>query len=529
MDFLYRNIHMEQKKWEAATQMTIEEDINVPENKGDCVAILLKDGTISVEEMKSGRDQVVMKGCLQYQILYETGNRLEELCGSIPFEEVLHVDGAAPGDLPVGKGVLEDFKVSMINTRKLAVQSVVMLYAGMQQLSQEEWTNDIVNCGGEVEKLTQERSVLQLNQKKNDVFRIKEEMELPTGYPAIARVLWKHLSLGTVEIRPMDGKISVKGECNCCVMYLAQGASQAVKILQKKVPFHGLVECSGSNSDRLVSVLPTMVQSDMEVKPDSDGEDRVLYVEASLDLQIRVYGKEQTNVLLDLYATNQEIIAQNKEVWGPVIPLVGEGKCKVKGSHRLKDGNAKAVQVLHTFGTVFPDREAWEDNKLSMSGSVQFQILYLTGEEEMPYAVTECMVPYNMEMDGDASQTFEGTEKPILLIVPRIEQTDASLVDSEEMELKGILAFTVLVLGKEKVTCVGSADCKPLDRAKYAKLPSMVVCFGTEDGSLWEYGKRYYMPVEEIKRLNHINGDSLKVGESMLLVKGGSNKGEWNS
>ena len=24
MDFLYRNIHMEQKKWEAATQMTIE-------------------------------------------------------------------------------------------------------------------------------------------------------------------------------------------------------------------------------------------------------------------------------------------------------------------------------------------------------------------------------------------------------------------------------------------------------------------------------------------------------------------------
>ena len=42
MDFLYRNIHMEQKKWETATQMTIEEDINVPDAKGDCLAILLK-------------------------------------------------------------------------------------------------------------------------------------------------------------------------------------------------------------------------------------------------------------------------------------------------------------------------------------------------------------------------------------------------------------------------------------------------------------------------------------------------------
>lgn len=42
MDFLYRNIHMEQKKWDASTQITIEEDINIPELKGDCMSMLLK-------------------------------------------------------------------------------------------------------------------------------------------------------------------------------------------------------------------------------------------------------------------------------------------------------------------------------------------------------------------------------------------------------------------------------------------------------------------------------------------------------
>ena len=39
MDFLYRNIHMEQKKWDASTQITIEEDINIPELKGDCMSM----------------------------------------------------------------------------------------------------------------------------------------------------------------------------------------------------------------------------------------------------------------------------------------------------------------------------------------------------------------------------------------------------------------------------------------------------------------------------------------------------------
>ena len=125
MDFLYRNIHMEQKKWETAAQMTIEEDVNVPDAKGDCLSILLKDTALHVDETRAGRDQVVVKGSLQYQILYETGEggRLEQLTGNLPFEEVINVNGATPGDLAAVKGVIEDFKVSMINTRSPMLQA----------------------------------------------------------------------------------------------------------------------------------------------------------------------------------------------------------------------------------------------------------------------------------------------------------------------------------------------------------------------------------------------------------------------
>ena len=111
-------------------------------------------------------------------------------------------------------------------------------------------------------------------------------------------------------------------------------------------------------------------------------------------------------------------------------------------------------------------------------------------------------------------------EKPTIFIEPRLEQVDASQIDSEEMELKGIVVFSVLVLSDENYQCVGNAQCKPLDTDKFASLPSMVVCFADQDTPLWEYGKRYYMPVEEMKRLNNMSNDVLKAGESMLLVKG---------
>lgn len=522
MDFLYRSIHMEQKKWETSTQMTIEEDMNVPDAKGDCLAILLKDAALHVDETRVGRDQVVVKGSLKYQILYETGNggRLEQMTGELPFEEVINVTGATPGDLATAKGVIEDFKVSMINTRKIAIQSVVMLHVCMHQLMEEEWTDDVVNCG-EMEKRYETKNVLQLCQKKSDVFRIKEELELPGGYPAMQNLLWKHVSLGNLEIRPMDGKVSLKGELNCYFIYTAQGVTQTVKMLTKKVPFHGLIECSGCQSDMIVSVMPTLSQYTVEIKPDFDGEDRILFLEAALDLMIRIYSDEKIALLQDIYSTMQEVMPEEKAVHAPVLHVAGEGKCKLKQSHRLKEGTPKAVQILHTLCNVFPDREVWEDGRLQLMGSVQFQILYLTGEEEMPYAVTECMVPYNLEMEGSTSNdTAMMWEKPAMFIEPRMEQMDASMIDSEEMELKGIVSFAVLVLNSERQQCVGSAQCKPLDTAKFANLPGMVVCFADRDTPLWDFGKRYYMPVAEMKRLNNLTSDTLKAGESMLLVKG---------
>ncbi len=550
MDFLYRNIHMEQKKWEVSTQITIEEDINIPELKGDCLTLLLKDSTLHIEETRVGRDQVICKGSLQYQILYETGNGcLEQLCGSIPFEESMNVNGAMPGELAAATGVVEDFKISMINTRKIALQSVVMLHVHMHQLAEEEWTDDVANAGPGLEKLWEEKDILQLCQKKTDVFRVKEEVELPGGYPAVQNLLWKQVSLSELEYRPMDDKISLKGELSCFFLYIGQGAAQPVKWLQKKVPFHGMIECSACKHDTNVSALPTLNSYTVEVRQDLDGEDRVFFVEAVLDLQIRVYSEEHVAILKDIYSTEQEMSLENKVVHAPVLHLAQDGKCKIKQSHRLKEGSPKAIQILQTCGTVFPDRTAWEEGKLMLSGSVHGQILYLGGEESMPYAVSECEIPYSMEMEGydfgpgigaaieknisrkDISEGAGGHAsrngiqtgacgKPTILVEPRLEQLETQLVDSEEMELKGIVAFSVLVFDEEAHSCIGSGEAKPLDKVKFAALPGMVMCFAEADMPLWEYGKRYYMPVGEIKKLNGMTGDTLKAGEGVLLVKG---------
>lgn len=522
MDFLYRNMYMEQKKWEATTQITIEEDINVPDAKNDCMNILLKDAVIHVDETRVGREQVVVKGCLQYQILYTAGTTLEEICGTIPFEEVINATGATPGDMATTKAVLEDFKVSMINTRKLAVQSVIVLHVANYQQMEEAWTEDVVNCEcGGVEKQWESKEMLQLVQKKSDVFRVKEEMDLPGGYPTIHKVLWKRVTLGEFEARPMEGRVSVKGDLACQVIYIGQGQNPSVKLFQKKVPFHGVVDCSGCSSDSYISIIPCLHQYTLDVKPDLDGEERLFYLDAPLDISLRVYEREQMRLLADAYSTQAHLTPEKKVVHAPMLYVTGEGKTKVRHSHVLKEGVPFMTQLLCTMGEIYPEKEVWEDGKLHLMGSVQVQMLYQTGEEEMPYAVTECMIPYNMEMESSMPWA-EGMEKPSIMIEPRLEQLEVTQIDSRELEIKGVVGFFVLVFGSENSACIGNFQYAPMDAEVYASLPSMVVCFADQDTPLWEYGKKYYMSVEDMKRINNLSADVLKRGEKLLLVKGAS-------
>ncbi len=520
MDLLYRSVQSEHRAWEAAIQLTMEEDVNVPEAKADCMEILLKDVRLVIEEVRTGRDQVTVKGSAAYQILYagEEPGRLEVLNGSLPVDETLHVDGAVPGEMASAKGRIEDFRVSMINTRKIAIQSVLCLQAWCLKAQNEDWCSDVKGEAA-LEKRQLLMDVSQLINRKQDVYRVREEVEIPGGWPSIQTLLWRRVSLGELEARPMEGKISLKGELNCFFIYIGQGTAQPVKMLEKQVPFHGTVDCGGCSSDMTVSCLAALTQESVEVKQDEDGEESVFYLEAVLDLQLRVYEDRQFPVLKDVYSTSSEAEVTMKELSRPIIALAGEGRHHLRQAYHIKEGSPQIVQILHTMAQVLPEKAVWSDNRALLRGSLEYQILYQTGEERTPYSVCQCSVPYEISLEGEPGQSL-CDHGAMVLTQARVEEAKAELKDSEEMELKGVIAFDVLTLGEEADTCVGDILLKPLDEEKYALLPGMVLCFAQKDTDLFTYGKQYYTSVEEIREINHLSENYVHAGEKVFLVKG---------
>ena len=57
------------------------------------------------------------------------------------------------------------------------------------------------------------------------------------------------------------------------------------------------------------------------------------------------------------------------------------------------------------------------------------------------------------------------------------------------------------------------------DASMIKDLPGIVVYIAGEGEDLWNLGKKYYVPLEQIREINHLSADTLKAGEKVLIVR----------
>ena len=80
--------------------------------------------------------------------------------------------------------------------------------------------------------------------QKKDIFRIREEMELPGGYPNIFEIFWQNCRLGETEFRISEGKLSLQGEIQLFFLYEGEGENRPVMWYEAVIPFSGVLDLS---------------------------------------------------------------------------------------------------------------------------------------------------------------------------------------------------------------------------------------------------------------------------------------------
>ena len=518
MELIKKNIHMDRIRAQAVSQITLEEDMNIPDQKPDVSSLCFDQACVMIDEVKPCTDYVQVRGRLCFAVLYHTqeeGCGLVTLDGKIPFEEKMNMQGVQSSDLVQVQNMLEDLSTGIINSRKLSIQAVLTLQAQVQELYDEEAPIGLYGEDSAQYRRTPVE-VAQIAICKNDIFRVKEEITLPVNYPNMFQILWSSVTLNDVECKPLEEKLSLQGDAHLFLLYEGEGEEHPVRSFETTLPFSGMLDCHGSRDVMIPDIQCVMSQQELDIRPDLDGEERVIGLEVVLDISIRLYEEEQTELITDIYGVTKELTTISKPASLRRLLSRVNGKMKVNDHIRIQKREAGILQLLHSQGMVQPDRQEITESGLELWGSLQVKVLYITGADDMPYASTTAQIPYHYTLEIPDIGKEDSCE-----VRCSVEQLQVTMLDGEEMDVKAVLVFSTIAFRNMPLELIGDVLTAPLDTHKLGALPGMSIYVVKPGDNLWNIGKRYYLPVQRLRELNELSGDELTPGQKLLVVKGG--------
>lgn len=516
MELLKRTIHMNQVKCSSMVQLTLDDDFNVPDVKPDVEWIVKEQGYVVITDVvpMSGRFQI--KGKLVFNLLYISEDRerpVHHITGEVPFEEIVNMDEIDGGETIAVKWELEDMTASLINSRKLNVRAILTLHFCAETGYEEETATGIEGEEG-IQSKNKTIHITNAPIVKKDTLRVKDEVSLPLGKPNIEDLLYTNLELRNLELRLLGDKLSVKGDLEIFLLYAGESQEMPLDYWTVAVPVSSMLECSGCREDMIGDIGISVLSEDIAAKPDEDGEQRILDIEAVLELDIKLYEEEEIELLEDFYSTTQILLPVKKEAYYKNLLVKNSSKLRLSENIRLEQGQLPVLQVCNVSGSVKLDEEKFEENGIRVEGVLEVQVLYITEDDLRPVNSMKQSIPFEQLIEVKnikPDSTFD--------IRPFVEQLSTLMVSADELEVKASLGLEAMVFDslREEIITEIKEEGSLLD--KLSGLPGLVGYIAGEKESLWDIAKAFNTTLESIMELNELETEAVKPGDKLLLMK----------
>ena len=518
----------------AQSQITLDDDYNVPDYRPDIVKVLKEKGELHFDEAKAAAGAAWLKGRLVFRVLYRSdqeNGKISCLKGEIPFQEKLNMDGVQEYDVIQASGEIEDLTIGVIHSRKISVRAVILLKTEEPREKEDELCVGIEADDG-CEKRYRNTNILQLLCMKRDQCRQKSEITLPSSKPNVQEILWKSLEIRNLDTKMGQDGVKLSGEVLISVLYQEEEETDRVQWYETVIPLDCGVECdAGTEADIIYKVKARPASMELEVKPDYDGEERVLVLELVMNLDIRVWKEQEISMLEDVYSLKQEIIPVCTGVTLHHISVKNDSQCRLTEQMELAESQEKILQICSCEGTVHLESAELTEQGVRAEGILVTELLYITTDDQMPIGSAREIYPFEqlIEIPQQTARTernkleeLEALERKNKLQTEldcRISQLSAVMLDQDHVEIKAVIGLDLLAFEQEQIDNITDTREEPLDMEQLQKRPGLVGYIAKDGDSLWSIAKENHTTVEDILRDNHRTDEDLRRGEKILIVK----------
>ncbi|MCI5918866.1 MAG: DUF3794 domain-containing protein [Roseburia sp.] len=516
MDLKTIQLHKNCQKGIAVNQITVDDDYNVPDYKPDIVKMVKEKGEVRFDEVNVTTGVVWIKGSLVFSALYRSNQenrKMSSLRGELPFQEKISMDGLNETDSVRMKAEIEDLTIGAINSRKLSIRAVVVLKAIVEENREEEMACGIAEDDGYEQQLMK-KDLLELVTARRDTLRVRNEIVIPSSKPNVSDILWKSIELRHLEYTGGDGEIKVTGEALVTVFYYGEEDEGRIQWNETSVPISGSIDCPGLSGEEIFQVSLAPLTTDLEVKPDYDGEERILVLELVFDVSLKVWRETQVELLNDLYSLKKEVNLTCEDTTLERLLMKNDAKSKVSEQLQLEENQEKILQICACEGTVLLEEQKLVPNGVEVDGILSVDVLYMTTEDDMPLGVMKGVFPFHQLIEAQGLTPQSRAE-----VDSGIEQLSAVLLDQSKAEIKVVINLNLMAFEEEKQKKIKDVEVTDWNLEELQDAPGIVGYLARPGDTLWKIAKENHTTVDEIVATNQLKDKKIAAGDQLLVVK----------
>ena len=528
MELTTYNIYTNHINCRSDVQITLEDDMNVPDTKPDIESIIKIQGNIQINDTTPSEEKVLVKGALIFSILYQTNEDIRpihNLKGQIPFEENINMDNISVSDNISCHYELEDCQANLINSRKISISSILSLHCcqtvqssnsiGTDIIAEDAARADMDNIAVPegLHKRFSDIHFTQLTLQKKDIFRANDEISIPKGKPAIDTILYYEMTTQNVQTRVVDDGIRIIGDIKLFLLYVPEDEERRLEYLENEVPFDGIINCNGCNENLIPDIEINTGSYQAEAKPDDDGEMRLLDIELLLKLDMKFYEDSTLQILDDAYSTACTLQLTHENVSSEKLLVRNQSTLRVSDHIKVSNGE-NILQLCSSSGHIQIDEQAIIQDGIQIEGAIELDILYITENDNKPLSLAKGVIPFSHVIEIKGISENDSYE-----LQADINQINVIMIDSSEAEAKVSLSICAIVFTNQSTSVITSITESPLDLKRLQDMPGMVGFIAEKDGSLWDIAKEYSTTIESIMELNNLQNDNISKGDKLLLLK----------
>lgn len=496
--------------------MTLDDDFNVPDSRPDIVRLLKTDGDIKINDKKLSNGKLLISGTLPFRILYISDDPvrpLHTLEGELPFNESINLIEECSLDSLNVTWEFEDLTAGVINSRKYTIRSLVLFSIS----GEEPVSHDVIVDVSEEPQLYAKKIPLTLTGiavSRKDILRLRESITLPNAKPTVSDVLYYELRLNNPDTRLGSEKFSVTGDLSLFLCYLPENESTLPEYYETEIPVNATIDCPGCTESMIPYITITPLARNLEIRPDTDGEERQLEPELTLELNIKLYEDQELLLVDDLYSTRDTLHTEYSPVHYETLLQRNNSRARLSDRIVLDKTLPKPLQICHSSSNVKLDSVRPVGEGLMAEGVIDIDIFYVSSEDSHPLEILSTSIPFSQMVE-----ILDITPDCLYEVHAVSDQLSVLFADQDTIEIKAGISFDCIVFAQHQTSLLQDCTVTEPDPVSCGRRPTISAYAVSAQDSLWDIAKRFSTSESAICELNDITADTLVPGKLLLIVR----------